>query len=224
MQGTVDNQTKMASAAPESSASQVSIELAVVELEEHKTTNEDSNHQQNRPTVLPATKSPPIKGGKTFSSQGHQRTTSEQSMHNMHLRHIEMMEKKQSIKDSLSKRDSRCWTRKFYCTDYCRIRALLFLSDSDSSSGAFAYWIMLIVVIMISYVMAIMETFRDTAQEAAPYMPDNLYPITYLRLQSVLGTCYLFFFFGSQVYIYKVYTHSLHPLPFSSFLLTFPSS
>ena len=202
MQGTVDNQTKMASAAPELSASQVSVELAVVELEEQKSTNEgDASHQQKRPSVLPATKSPPIKGGKALTSQGHRRSASEQSIHNMQLRHIEMMEKKQSIKDSLNKRDSRCWTRKFYCTDYCRIRALLFLNDSDSSSGAFAYWIMLIVVIMLSYIMAIMETFRDTAQEAAPYMPDNLYPITYLRLQSALGTCY-HFFFGLQVYLY----------------------
>ena len=102
----------------------------------------------------------------------------------------------QRINEELHHRDSSCFSRhadtgsfvftprRYFCSDYCRIRAKFFMSDTDSSVGAFIYGSGLIATILISYVMAILETFRDTDLPSAPYMAGNLHPKTYIQAQA----------------------------------------
>jgi len=101
------------------------------------------------------------------------------------IRHKDRLKKKKELYSQLHSRSEGCWKRRFYCSDYCRIKTQFLISDTDSGIAGAIYGWSLIASILFSYFLAIMETFRVTNMDSAPLYDTGMLPSQYLHLQVV---------------------------------------
>ncbi len=108
------------------------------------------------------------------------------------MRRERQREKIQAENMALRQRDrAHPWKRRFYCSDLCRMKTQLFLNDPDSGFGAQAYSWFLVTTVLLSYMMAIAETVRDTAAVGFPYNRKNLRPQRYMIAQLFFVTVFI---------------------------------
>ena len=69
------------------------------------------------------------------------------SLHIINLRKQNLQQKKLELEKELLQHSNKPWKRKFYCSDMCRIKTILFVSDSSYSFGASLYSYFLIATI-----------------------------------------------------------------------------
>jgi hypothetical protein len=170
------------------------IELAEISTSTITNTAKNISEVELRPSSLPSPKTEP---SKTQPIRRHPGLVSgignkgdSGSFHTLRLRIQQHEEKLKKLEMNLKIRGKKPWKRTFYCSEYCRIKSLLFIGDSQSSFGAGIYLVLLIITIILSYGMALTETLRDTAAADAPYLRGNLQPNKYLNIQLVFVTIF----------------------------------
>jgi hypothetical protein len=136
-------------------------DVANIELVEQATTPSSSpspTDAEIRPAVLPRStpeKLPVLTGRSSLLAPRERKHSKEalhaNSLHIINLRKQNLQQKKLELEKELLQHSNKPWKRKFYCSDMCRIKTILFVSDSSYSFGASLYSYFLIATILLSY-------------------------------------------------------------------------